>query len=79
MAKLTVAWPFGYDDFAAPATATTWTLNDSAPVSLGATFAAAPTPWTETYWTPAEIAFNAAGAPPAGSPTRLRMLTGVGL
>lgn len=66
MAKLTWSWPFGYDDFAAAATETTWGFHDSAPTVLSIQFDAATSQWSATYWTPAEVAFNAAeaGVPP---------------
>lgn len=63
MAKLTWAWPFGYDDFAAPATETTWGFHDVAPITLAIQFDAAAAEWTATYWTPAEVAFNPAAGP----------------
>jgi hypothetical protein len=78
MAKLTFAWPFGYDDFAAAPAEGAWLLQVSAPVALDGQFAAAAAPWTETYWTPAEMAFNGAGAPPVGGEVPRRLLMGVG-
>lgn len=61
MAKLTWDLPFSYDDFAAGATATTWGFHDTAPITLSMQFNAAQPAWTtETYWSPAEMAFNEA-------------------
>lgn len=36
-----------------------WVLNDSIPTGIAQQFATPVAPWMRTYWTPAELAFNA--------------------
>lgn len=62
-------------EFAAAATAAAWLLQDSAPVVLGMQFAVAP-PEIGTYWTPAELFFNAAETPVI---QRSALFVGVGM
>lgn len=60
MTQLVHAWPFGYQDFGAPTPEGSWALVSSAPSSLDQAFAAPEVPWSQTYWTPPELATNAA-------------------
>lgn len=50
-------------EFEAALTEAAWVLNDTGPLSLTLEFSAAASEWSDTYWTPAQIAFNGAGAP----------------
>jgi len=68
VAQLTFAWPFGYEDFAAAPAEGAWLLQAGAPSALDTQFATAAVAWTETYWTPPELAFNAAMAVGGGTP-----------
>jgi len=62
-------------EFAAPASAVAWGLNDTGPVSMAPAFATVPSAWALIFWGGPTTMLFAAGAASA----RRRMMTGMGM